>query len=54
VEETYVRLTLKHTGNNKTRAAQLLGISLRTLHNKVQAYQSGKVLTAVASDEPFD
>jgi DNA-binding NtrC family response regulator len=54
VEEIYVRLTLRHTGNNKTRAAQLLGISLRTLHNKVQAYQSGNALTAVAGEGSSD
>ena len=54
VQETYLRLTLQHTGNNKTRAARLLGISLRTLHSKVQAYQSGKTRTAVASDHSFD
>jgi DNA-binding NtrC family response regulator len=27
--------TLEHTGNNKTRAAEILGISLKTLHNKL-------------------
>jgi DNA-binding NtrC family response regulator len=28
-------LTLDHTRNNKTRAAEILGISLKTLHNKL-------------------
>ena len=28
-------LTLQHTGGNKTRAAEMLGISLKTLHNKL-------------------
>ena len=28
-------LTLDHTRNNKTRAAEMLGISLKTLHNKL-------------------
>jgi transcriptional regulator with PAS, ATPase and Fis domain len=37
VEQAYIDLVLKHTNNNKTRAAQILGISLRTLHNRVRA-----------------
>ena len=34
-ETELIRLTLVHTGNNKTRAAEILGISLKTLHNKL-------------------
>ncbi len=37
VEEAYLRLTLKHTNDNKTRAAEILGLSLRTLHNRINA-----------------
>jgi DNA-binding protein Fis len=37
VEQAYIDLVLKHTNNNKTRAAQILGVSLRTLHNRVRA-----------------
>jgi len=29
---------LKSTGNNKKRAAQILGISLRTLHSRVTEF----------------
>jgi DNA-binding NtrC family response regulator len=30
--------TLESTNNNKTRAADILGISLKTLHNKLKEY----------------
>jgi DNA-binding protein Fis len=31
-------VTLQHTKNNKTRAAEILGISLKTLFNKLKEY----------------
>jgi DNA-binding NtrC family response regulator len=34
-ETKLILLTLEHTHNNKTRAAEILGISLKTLHNKL-------------------
>jgi len=43
VEEAERRLifeTLAFTGNNKTRAAEMLGISLKTLHNKLKEYEA--------------
>jgi len=37
-ERQMILRTLAHTGNNKTRAAEILGISLKTLHNKLNRY----------------
>jgi transcriptional regulator with PAS, ATPase and Fis domain len=34
-ERQLILLTLEHTGDNKTHAAALLGISVKTLHNKL-------------------
>ena len=39
-ERELIRQTLEATSNNKTRAAELLGISLKTLHNKLKEYAS--------------
>jgi DNA-binding NtrC family response regulator len=38
VEKYYIRLALKQTNNNKTKAAELLGISRKTLTEKVKSY----------------
>ena len=37
-ERRLILQTLGYTGNNKTRAAEILGISLKTLHNKLNRY----------------
>jgi DNA-binding NtrC family response regulator len=40
-ERGLILRTLEHTNNNKTRAAEILGISLKTLHNKLKEYATG-------------
>src|SRR5205814_1057609 len=37
-ERGLIMRTLEHTKNNKTKAAEILGISLKTLHNKLKEY----------------
>ena len=37
-EKALILKTLEHTENNKTRAAQILEVSLKTLHNKLKEY----------------
>jgi DNA-binding NtrC family response regulator len=39
-ERLLILKTLESTNNNKTRAAEILGISLKTLHNKLKEYGS--------------
>jgi len=41
-ENQLIVLTLQHTNDNKTRAAELLGISLKTLHNKLNRLATEK------------
>jgi DNA-binding NtrC family response regulator len=38
-ERQLIMLTLASTNNNKTRAAAMLGISLKTLHNKLNRFR---------------
>jgi DNA-binding NtrC family response regulator len=37
-ERALIERTLEHTGNNRTRAAEILGISQKTLFNKLKEY----------------
>jgi DNA-binding NtrC family response regulator len=55
-ERQLIVKTLESTHNNKTRAAEILGISLKTLHNKLKEYgqqghpvSSGSVMEREAS-----
>jgi DNA-binding NtrC family response regulator len=45
MERELILQTLGATGNNKTRAAELLAISLKTLHNKLKEYGGDRAET---------
>ena len=49
-ERLLILKTLEATNNNKTRAAEILGISLKTLHNKLKEYgqQAGEAAEAAS------
>ena len=51
LEKSYILLTLKSAGNNKTLAAKRLGISLRTLHNRLNAFaaEDGQAQSAASA-----
>jgi two-component system response regulator HydG len=38
VEKELIARTLEHTGHNRTRTSRILGISRRSLYNKIQRY----------------
>ena len=48
-ERRLILMTLEHTRDNKTRAAEILGISLKTLHNKLNRL---KLRKAAPEPEP--
>jgi transcriptional regulator with PAS, ATPase and Fis domain len=48
-ERRLILKTLESHGNNKTRAAETLGISLKTLHNKLKEY--GNSVTETADEQ---
>src|SRR5438046_7176748 len=50
-ERLLILKTLESTNNNKTRAAEILGISLKTLHNKLKEYGNASADGARAERE---
>lgn len=50
-EKLLILKTLESTSNNKTRAAEILGISLKTLHNKLKEYGSAAAAESAGKDE---
>jgi len=44
LEKQIIRITLEETGGNRTRAAEMLGVSLRTLRNKLREYREAEVV----------
>src|SRR6478672_2692032 len=50
-ERLLILKTLEATNNNKTRAAEILAISLKTLHNKLKEYGNATADAALAREE---
>ena len=50
-EKQLIIKTLEATNNNKTRAAEILGISLKTLHNKLKEYGSAAAESGVPQED---
>jgi DNA-binding NtrC family response regulator len=52
VEKRHILAALRNTNGNRTRAANMLGISIRTLRNKLQEYRAAGVI--IPGDDAAD
>jgi two-component system response regulator FlrC len=48
MERDLIMGTLSHVNQNRTHAAELLGISIRTLRNKLKEYRESGAATAAS------
>ncbi len=53
-ERLLIVKTLASTNNNKTRAAEILGISLKTLHNKLKEYSQSRLRPRIERESPVE
>jgi transcriptional regulator with PAS, ATPase and Fis domain len=51
LEAVYIREVLEHTRGNKTRAAEILGISRKNLYEKLRRYNIGKLSASLGGPE---
>ena len=54
VERRLILATLRECGGNKTRTAEILGISLKTLYNRLNAYQDASGTSAALTTSTDD
>jgi DNA-binding NtrC family response regulator len=52
VETAFINLTLKHVNQNRKNAAAMLGISLRTLQNRINEMRRNRATGAIEGDQP--